>query len=159
MSLAFESFLASCTLEEIFHQFVTLLDSKPGFGCVAFAKTQVQNAAHSRSGHGEGDRLSRVGAARNRRRMIGQHHYAPTLMLFERVKDRPHNVSIDLFDGFFFHIRTPSVGGFIRGLDVDKYQIVVVEGLDGGRPLPFVVRIDEARRTGHVDQIEAHQLG
>ncbi len=47
----------------------------------------------------------------------------------------------------------------IRRFDMDEDHVVVLERLDGGCRLALVVGVEQPRGAGHLDQIEAHQLG
>src|SRR5215831_4267669 len=78
-------------------------------------------------------------------------------MLWERLQQRADDVPIDLLQRLDLLVGLSLVGCLIRRFHVDAHQIVVRQSGDGGATLGGIIRVEIARRSGHVDALPAKQ--
>ncbi len=65
---------------------------------------------------------------------------------------------IDLLDSLFLHLGIATVRSLIRCLYVDNNDVILLEGLDCGRSLTLIIRIDKTGGARNIDQVKADQL-
>ena len=74
---------------------------------------------------------------------------------FKPLQKRPHHFGVEVLDGLEFQLQFTLVAGFVRGLHVDKDQVLLLQGRQGRVHLALVIGVEVAGGPGDQDGGEA----
>src|SRR5579871_4823705 len=124
-------------LEELQHLSpAAVAEGPPGRGRFGELRPRAALGRHVAAHHEERHRIVRVAAEDARRRVIGRHG-DPVAFQVEALQERPEERSVERLDDLLLGPGIPIVARFVRSLQVDVHERVLLEGRPGDpRPLP-----------------------